>query len=210
MPHTKKCGEATKTTQAQCKCPCGGLAHGLQGSEQPKFRYLNSNSDELITNTAQAMAIELAVLCTSNYENEIVQNEEKQSDYLRRQYLMTFITQHLLCELLYILYELLNTPQLLLKQVKDNLKQSINDLVKDANIQNKVVKRIVRATLKAIIDKLITLVEGAYATSDSMTQAKYIIATLAILLCPEPENHDEIKKLTDEFTIQANVQIGIK
>lgn len=210
MPHTKKCGEATKTTQAQCKCPCGGLAHGLQGSEQPKFRYLNSNSDELITNTAQAMAIELAVLCTSNYENEIVQNEEKQSDYLRRQYLMTFITQHLLCELLYILYELLNTPQLLLKQVKDNLKQSINDLVKDANIQNKVVKRIVRATLKAIIDKLITLLEGAYATSDSMTQAKYIIATLAILLCPEPENHDEIKKLTDEFTIQANVQIGIK
>jgi hypothetical protein len=210
MPHTKKCGEATKTTQAQCKCPCGGLAHGLQGSEQPKFRYLNSNSDELITNTAQAMAIELAVLCTSNYENEIVQNEEKQSDYLRRQYLMTFITQHLLCELLYILYELLNTPQLLLKQVKDNLKQSINDLVKDANIQNKVVKRIVRATLKAIIDKLITLLEGAYATSDSMTQAKYIIATLAILLCPEPENHDEIKKLTDEFTIQANVQIDIK
>lgn len=210
MPHTKKCGEATKTTQAQCKCPCGGLAHGLQGSEQPKFRYLNSNSDELITNTAQAMAIELAVLCTSNYENEIVQNEEKQSDYLRRQYLMTFITQHLLCELLYILYELLNTPQLLLKQVKDNLKQSINDLVKDANIQNKVVKRIVRATLKAIIDKLSTLVEGAYATSDSMTQAKYIIATLAIRLCPEPENHDEIKKLTDEFTIQANVQIGIK
>ena len=210
MPHTKKCGEATKTTQAQCKCPCGGLAHGLQGSEQPKFRYLNSNSDELITNTAQAMAIELAVLCTSNYENEIVQNEEKQSDYLRRQYLITFITQHLLCELLYILYELLNTPQLLLKQVKDNLKQSINDLVKDANIQNKVVKRIVRATLKAIIDKLITLLEGAYATSDSMTQAKYIIATLAILLCPEPENHDEIKKLTDEFTIQANVQIGIK
>lgn len=210
MLHTKKCGEATKTTQAQCKCPCGGLAHGLQGSEQPKFRYLNSNSDELITNTAQAMAIELAVLCTSNYENEIVQNEEKQSDYLRRQYLMTFITQHLLCELLYILYELLNTPQLLLKQVKDNLKQSINDIVKDANIQNKVVKRIVRATLKAIIDKLITLVEGAYATSDSMTQAKYIIATLAILLCPEPENHDEIKKLTDEFTIQANVQIGIK
>lgn len=210
MPHTKKCGEATKTTQAQCKCPCGGLAHGLQGSEQPKFRYLNSNSDELITNTAQAMAIELAALCTSNYENEIVQNEEKQSDYLRRQYLMTFITQHLLCELLYILYELLNTPQLLLKQVKDNLKQSINDLVKDANIQNKVVKRIVRATLKAIIDKLITLLEGAYATSDSMTQAKYIIATLAILLCPEPENHDEIKKLTDEFTIQANVQIDIK
>ena len=210
MPHTKKCGEATKTTQAQCKCPCGGLAHGLQGSEQPKFRYLNSNSDELITNTAQAMAIELAVLCTSNYENEIVQNEEKQSDYLRRQYLTTFITQQLLCELLYILYELLNTPQLLLKQVKDNLKQSINDLVKDANIQNKVVKRIVRATLKAIIDKLITLLEGAYATSDSMTQAKYIIATLAILLCPEPENHDEIKKLTDEFTIQANVQIDIK
>ena len=210
MPHTKKCGEATKTTQAQCKCPCGGLAHGLQGSEQPKFRYLNSNSDELITNTAQAMAIELAVLCTSNYENEIVQNEEKQSDYLRRQYLTTFITQHLLCELLYILYELLNTPQLLLKQVKDNPKQSINDLVKDANIQNKVVKRIVRATLKAIIDKLITLLEGAYATSDSMTQAKYIIATLAILLCPEPENHDEIKKLTDEFTIQANVQIEIK
>ena len=98
----------------------------------------------------------------------------------------------------------------MLKQVKDNLKHSINDLVKDANIQNKVVKRIVRATLKAIIDKLITLLEGAYATSDSMTQAKYIIATLAILLCPEPENHDEIKKLTDEFTIQANVQIGIK
>ena len=207
MPHTKKCGEATKTTQAQCKCPCGGLAHGLQHTGQTKFSYQNSNSDEFITNTAQAMAIELAVLCTSNYENEIVQNEEKQSDYLRRQYLMTFITQHLLCELLYILYELLNTPQLLLEQVKDNLKQSINNLVKDANIQNKVVKRIVRATLKAIIDKLITLLEGAYATSDSMTQAKYIIATLAILLCPKPETHEEIKKLTDEFTTQANLQI---
>lgn len=210
MPHTKKCGEATKTTQAQCKCPCGGLAHGLQGSEQPKFRYLNSNSDELITNTAQAMAIELAVLCTSNYEKEIVNNKEKPSENLRRQYLLTFTTQHLLCELLYILYKLLNTPELLLKEVIDKLKQEINNVVKDSHIENKAIKQIVHATLEVLIDKLIALLKEVYKTSDSMTQAKYIIATLAILLCPEPENHDEIKKLTDEFTIQANVQIDIK
>jgi hypothetical protein len=210
MPHTKKCGEATKTTQAQCKCPCGGLAHGLQNSEQPKFRYGNSKSDEFITNTAQGIAIELAVLCTSNYENEIAKNKEKPSDNLRDEYLITFITLHILCELLYILYELLNTPQELIKQVEDNLKQQIDNVVIDAHIHSKVIKQIVRATLDVLIDKIITLLEEASVTSGGITDVKYIIATLAILLCPEPENHDEIKKLTDEFTIQAKLQIDTK
>lgn len=61
-----------------------------------------------------------------------------------------------------------------------------------------------------MIDKLITLLEEASVTSGGITDVKYIIATLAILLCPEPENHDEIKKLTDEFTIQAKLQIDTK
>lgn len=207
MPHTKKCGEATKTTQAQCKCPCGGLAHGLQGSGQPKLSYRNSNSDELITNTAQAIAIELAVLCTSNYEKELINKEEKPSENLRMQYLLTFITQHLLCELLYILYELLNTPELILEEVKDELQQEIDNVVKDSHIHIKVIKQIVRATLEVLIDKLIALLKEVCTTSDGITQVKYIIATLAILFCPKPETHEQIKNLTDKFTIQPNLQI---
>lgn len=210
MPHTKKCGEATKTTQAQCKCPCGGLAHGLQHSGQPKFRYRDFKSDESITNKAHAIAIELAVLCTSECKNETDEHIENPSNNLRRQYLITFTELHILCGLLYILYELPNTQELLLEELKDNLRQQISTILKNAHIQNKVTKDILCATLEALVDKLITLLKETQVTSGSVTQAKYIIATLAILLCPKPESHEDVQNLTNEFTIQENLQPVIK